>query len=100
MADERGRLPHDRLDKFLSKFAVKVDAKASSLSGTVPALRASLEAVRGRTARPPTRAGSAPITREWASSAYLESRCDCSVSGGDECGCFQGTGHGCDLRAA
>lgn len=48
MADERGRLPHDRLDKFLSKFAVKVDAKASSLSGTVPALRASLEGRPGK----------------------------------------------------
>ena len=65
---DRGRrarpTPRDRLDKFLSKFAVKVDAEASSLSGTGARAARQPGAVRGRTARPPTRAGSAPITRE------------------------------------
>ena len=51
VADEHGRLPRDRRDSFLGEFAANINAEAASLSGRLPALRASLKTTRGRQER-------------------------------------------------
>jgi hypothetical protein len=51
VTDERGRLPRDRREQFLTEFTAKISAEASSLEGKLPTLRASLATTRGRQER-------------------------------------------------
>jgi len=67
--DEHGRLPRDRRDRFLTEFTAAVDAEAAGLTGTLPALRASLRATPGKLERAEIRE---QISRATARLAYLQ----------------------------